>query len=109
MTLYIYSREADDHLKASKNVFVSLVEIYLYPEDQAYLFRSKMNRRRFLVKCGVWEHFASFPNNTARAPEKYRQTLELLLPLGTGAGTLMVRGLLQQPPIPRILKQRDSG
>jgi hypothetical protein len=41
--------------------------------------------------------------------EECRQTSELLLPLGTGAGTLTVRRLLQQPSIPRILKQRDSG
>ena len=41
--------------------------------------------------------------------EECRQTSELLLLLGTGAGTLTVRRLLQQPSIPRILKQRDSG
>jgi hypothetical protein len=41
--------------------------------------------------------------------KEYRQTSELLLPLGTGAGTLTVRRLLQQPSIPRTLKQRDSG
>ena len=29
--------------------------------------------------------------------EECRQTSELLLPLGTGAGTLTIRGLLQQP------------
>ena len=29
--------------------------------------------------------------------EEYRQTSELLLSLGTGAGTLTIRGLLQQP------------
>jgi hypothetical protein len=40
--------------------------------------------------------------------EECCQTSELLLPLGTGAGTRTVRGLLQQPQIPRILKQRDS-
>ena len=40
--------------------------------------------------------------------EEYRQTSELLLPLGTGTGTLTIRRLLQQPSIPRILKQRDS-
>ena len=38
--------------------------------------------------------------------EECRQTSELLLSLGTGAGTLTVRRLLQQPSIPRILKQR---
>ncbi len=41
--------------------------------------------------------------------EKYRQTSKLLLPLGVGARTLTVRGLLQQTSIPRISKQRDSG
>ena len=41
--------------------------------------------------------------------EEYRQTSELLLPLGTGTGTLTIRRLLQQPSIPRTLKQRDSG
>ena len=41
--------------------------------------------------------------------EECRQTSELLLLLGTGAGTLTVRKLLQQPSTPRILKQRYSG
>jgi hypothetical protein len=41
--------------------------------------------------------------------EEYSQTSELLLPLGTGAEDLTVRGLLQQPSIPRILIQLDSG
>jgi hypothetical protein len=42
-------------------------------------------------------------------PEEDCQISELLLPLKTGAGTLTVRRLLQQPSIPRILKKHESG
>ena len=41
--------------------------------------------------------------------EECHKASELLLSLGAGAGTLSIRGLLQQPSIPRILKQRYSS
>jgi hypothetical protein len=41
--------------------------------------------------------------------EEHSQTSELLFPLGTGAGTLTVHRLLQQPSISRISKQRNSS
>ena len=104
--------------KAIKNTGVNPIQVRRRPRllsDNGPCYLSGVKKLSGKTRDGSYSgcHVSSYDPREDRTLssiyEECRQTSELLLSLGTGAGTLTNRGLLQQPSIPRILKQRDSG